>query len=364
VSIAVDLVTGPTPPSYTLELLRRLPPEVDHQILSSASYGASAIGIAYRLVNHPVRVWRSRRQGAILHVDSQLLSYVLTPWIAPPRVLTVYDLVPFQRDFDDPSYVSRKSFWNSFFFKRLAHGLWEADRIIAVSDYTRGELVRVGIDASRISIIPMGVDTQRFHPSTAEECARIRAKYGIPPSRPIVLYVGTEHPRKNLDALLRAFAQVTSSAVLVKVSVPRHPQHEILERLARSLGVASRVRSLEGVVGEDLPGLYGAADVLVLPSLTEGFGLPPLEAMACGTPVAVSNAGSLPDVVGNAGLLFDPRDVASVADAIQEVLSDSALRDELRVRGQSRARQFPWEATVQGVLHVYKAAKLMTGESD
>src|SRR5712691_10807893 len=149
-------------------------------------------------------------------------------------------------------------------------------------------------------------DSTLARPRSARACARISAKYGIPPSRPIVLYVGTEHPRKNLDALLRAFAQVTSSAVLVKVSVPRHPQHEILERLARSLGVASRVRSLEGVVGEDLPGLYGAADVLVLPSLTEGFGLPPLEAMACGTPVAVSNAGSLPDVVGNAGLLFDP----------------------------------------------------------
>jgi len=359
--VAVDVVTGPSPPSYTLEIVRRLPPEANPVILPAKGYGASAIGIAYRLADHPMRVRRSRRAGAILHVDSQLLAYVLAARMAPPKVLTVYDIVPFQPEYDDPSYVSRRGLLNGLFYQRLARGLRAADRIIAVSDYTRGELLRMGLDASRIDVIPMGVDLKVFRPRTPEDCRAVRAKYGIPDGPPVVLYVGTEHPRKNLPRLFRAFAGLGVPAILVTVGAPRHPQRDELERLARSLGIAARVKSVEWVASEDLPGLYGAAAVLVLPSLTEGFGLPPLEAMACNTPVAVSNTGSLPDVVGDAGVLFDPRDEAGMAESIRRVLADSSLRDELRARGRSRAANFPWEATVHGVLRTYRAALLATG---
>ncbi len=181
-----------------------------------------------------------------------------------------------------------------------------------------------------------------------------------------MLYVGTEHPRKNLPALFRAFRELveTSDAVLVKVGRARHPQREELERLAASLGIRERVLFVDHVDEDDLPLLYGTADVTVLPSLHEGFGLPPLEAMACGTPVAVSRVSSLPEVVGDAGVYFDPREESTIADALLRLLDDPELREELRARGLAHAAQFPWERTVAGVVASYdKAVARLAGVS-
>ncbi len=354
--VALDIVTGTTPPSYTMEIVRRLPATIRARLLPSKGYGLGRLATAYRLVDHPLRILRQRRRGAVLHIDSQLLAYVLAFPQAPPRVLTCYDVVPFLPEYDDPSYVSRENRFDRLFFRRLARGMHLADRIITVSDFTRRELVAMGIDERRIDVIPLGVDPATFRPRPPQECRAIRSRYGIPRDDPMVLYVGTEHPRKNLPRLYRAFAELVAPVVLVKVGAFREPQHRGLQQLALSLKIANRVCSVEHVAADDLPLLYGTADVLVLASLTEGFGLPPLEAMACGTPVAVSNAGSLPALVGTAGVRFDPLDERAIADTLRDILANPRTREELRAKGPARAVLFPWEATIAGIVRTYRAA--------
>jgi alpha-1,3-rhamnosyl/mannosyltransferase len=202
----------------------------------------------------------------------------------------------------------------------------------------------------------MGVDRASYRPRPEAETREVLSRYGIPTGLPGLLYVGTEHPRKNLTGLFRAFARLQSQtdAMLIKVGAPRAPQHAELERLASSLGIAGRVMSVESVSESDMPALYAAAHVLVLPSFYEGFGLPPLEAMACGTPVAVSRATSLPELVGDAGLYFDPRDERDLADALLRLLRSEDLRVELGTRGLERAKAYGWERTIEGLVRSYE----------
>ena len=158
--------------------------------------------------------------------------------------------------------------------------------------------------------------------------------------------------------MFRAFARVAlkNNAVLVKVGLPRQPQRTDLVDLAGKLGIRDRVVFIDSVSEEKLPFIYGAADALVLPSFYEGFGLPPLEAMACGTPVIVSNTTSLPEVVGDAGVYVEPTDESGIAAAISRVLEDFALREELQIKGRARAAQFAWKRTIDGLLRVYERA--------
>ena len=355
---AVDIVTGPSAPKYTLEVFRRLPANIDRQLLTARAYGATQRAIAYRLVHHPVQTWSRRRRGAILHVDSQLLGYLFAFPLRSPRVLTCHDLVPFVPEFDDPSYVSRSRPLERAYYTFLARGLRRANRVIAVSEYVRGELLRFGCEASRLDVVHNGVDLDAYRPRERAECTPVLRRYGVPGGRSVVLFVGTEHPRKNLPILLRAFARIarTRSAVLLKVGSARHPQREQLESLAATLGIADRVSFVNRVAEADLPLLYGASDVLVLASSNEGFGLPPLEAMACGTAVVVSHATSLPEVVGDAGVYVDPGSEEELADAIARVLEDGQLREDLRARGRARALNFSWDRTVAGVVRTYERA--------
>jgi glycosyltransferase involved in cell wall biosynthesis len=187
--------------------------------------------------------------------------------------------------------------------------------------------------------------------------AAVRAKYHLPER--FILFVGTIEPRKNLVTLLEAFAALRSGG--------RHPglglviaggkgwlYGEFFERL-RTLGLEKTV-ILTGYVPEaDLPALLNSAEVFAFPSSFEGFGLPPLEAMACGVPVVCSNATSLPEVVGEAGLLVPPDDAASWTEALGRLLDDAELRGELRARGLARARLYTWEAAAQKTLAVYEA---------
>ncbi len=157
---------------------------------------------------------------------------------------------------------------------------------MADSNHTRDDLIRIGCNSSQINVVHMGVDLNTYRPRQGWDPTSILRKYCIPSSRPIVLFVGSEHPRKNIPGLFRAFPQIQreSGAVLVKVGEPRQPQRQSLLELARSLGIANDVVYIDSVPEEDMPLLYSASDVLVLASFYEGFGLPPLEAMASGTP--------------------------------------------------------------------------------
>ncbi len=356
-TLLVDVVTVANPPSYTLEMVRRLRTSVDCNFIASKAYAPSQVGVAYRLLDHPFRVALARRHGALLHVDSQMLAYLPAFPLSPPIVVTCYDTVSFLPEFDDPSYVSRQGLLDSTYYRLLDRGLRRATRIIAISAFVKSALVRLGFDGTIVDIVPMGVDQSVFHLRDRSECDAARKALGIPEGKWTILFVGSEHPRKNIGRLLRAFAQLSDlNAVLVKVGTPRYPQRANLRHLVKALGIEHRVLFLDRVSDNMMPLLYGAADVFVLPSLYEGFGIPPLEAMASGTPVAVSNVTSLPEVAADAALYFDPRDTEQIAAVLRTLLTDAGIREELRVRGRNRAALFPWERTLSGILESYDRA--------
>ncbi len=230
-----------------------------------------------------------------------------------------------------------------------------ADAVIAVSECTRRDAVRAyGIPEEKITVIYEGV-SPRFRPASPEAIQAVRAKYRLPER--FILYVGTIEPRKNLTALLEAYAALqsrnTQHAARLVIVGKKGWLYEGFFRRLRELGLEERVYFTGYVPDEDLPALYSAADLFVFPSLYEGFGLPVLEAMACGVPVVCSNTSSLPEVAGDAALLADPTDIRALAAAMERALTDEALRASLRARGLERARQFTWEEAAKRTVEVY-----------
>jgi glycosyltransferase involved in cell wall biosynthesis len=227
-----------------------------------------------------------------------------------------------------------------------------AAKIIAVSAFTRDEIVaRLGIPAAKVAVVHNAVDAS-FVPLTAEERARFRAEQGLPER--FILCVGTLEPRKNLTGLLDAFARLApqTDAALVIVGGQGWMYDDALARVA-TLGLTGRVRFAGFVSDEELPRWYNAASVFVYPSLYEGFGLPPLEALACGVPTVTSAGTAMAEVVGDAALLSDPRDPEALAAAIGRALDDAALREALREAGPRRAATFTWAQAAAATRAVY-----------
>jgi glycosyltransferase involved in cell wall biosynthesis len=264
-----------------------------------------------------------------------------------PSVVTVHDLA-FLRW---PEQVPRRR--HQYLSRELRGSLRRAARVIAVSEATKSDLVdMMGVDQSRIVVTPLGVD-ERFLPATGEEIARFKQEQKI--DRPYVLSVGTLEPRKNLPALLEAFGCLTGEIPhdLVLIGAEGWLTEEI-HRTLRTPALARRVRLIGFVEDGDLPAWYSAADCFAFPSLYEGFGLPVLEAMACGAPVVTSNVSSLPEVAGDAAVLVDPRDVGAIADGITRVVCDRSLADALRRKGLERAGGYRWDRTAALTVAVYR----------
>jgi len=226
-----------------------------------------------------------------------------------------------------------------------------ADRVIAISESARDDMVRtLGLDSGRIDVTPLGVRVNpRASPTPEPELRRV-LDLG---DRPVVLCVSQKRTHKNLAVLVRAMTGL--DAVLVLPGSPT-PYEAELRRLAERLGVAERVRFPQWLEEAELEGLYRLAACFALPSFEEGFGLPALEAMARGVPVCCSDASSLPEVVGDAGQLFDPHDVDSVRRAIARLLVDRALAVRLGALGAERAAGFTWRRTADATLAVYRRA--------
>jgi glycosyltransferase involved in cell wall biosynthesis len=231
--------------------------------------------------------------------------------------------------------------------------------LLADSVWTKRTLVdTLGLRPEGIAVVPLGVDQEAFRPVPVPP--EVRLRYGLSEGAPYVLYVGSEDPRKNLDVLLRAFALVSPrrpQARLLKVGPAQHQgQRRRLENLAGELGIGPAVRFLDHVSESDLPRLYNAAAVCVLPSAYEGFGLPVLEAMACGTPVVCAAAGALPELVGGAAPLFPAHSAQALAGVLLELLRDPARRAALARRGLGRAASFTWQQTAAATAGHYRAA--------
>ena len=229
-------------------------------------------------------------------------------------------------------------------------------RLIAVSEGTANDIeTRLHVPRSRIDVVPNGVHEPPPVPG-AEAVEAARERYGLK-GRRVVLAASAKRQHKNLARLLEALAQLPPERrpVVVMPGYPTEYERELRER-ASVLGVDDDVRFLGWVGDDELEALYAVADAFVMPSLYEGFGLPVLEAMARGVPVACSDRSSLPDVAGDAALLFDPEDVGQIASALEALLTDEALAERLSEAGRRRAAQFSWRRTAEQTLDTYRRA--------
>ncbi len=232
----------------------------------------------------------------------------------------------------------------------------KADALIAISESTRQDTIRLlGVLPQKIISTPLGV-TEDFRPvSDSMIREEVRQKYKLPED--YILYVGLVEPRKNLPLLIKSFKALVERGVhhqLVIVGRFGWMYKEVLQQI-EALGVKEKVQFTGYVPSQDLPMVYNLASVFVYPTLYEGFGLPALEAMACGTPVITSAISSLPEIVGDAGLLVPPGDEQALSDAIFETLSNQTLQKQLATKGIQRASLFTWERTAQETLRVYES---------
>jgi glycosyltransferase involved in cell wall biosynthesis len=290
-----------------------------------------------------------RDQLDVVHDPFGVSPFFVPRRLAPfGRVLTLHDMVPFVY----PETHARLT--NLLFRRYIPRSLRFVDQIITDSESSQRDIVRfLRFPSERVTAIPIGV-ASRFAPAGADECHRVRQRLGLPGD--YILTVGSLSPRKNLETLFAAFKELRRRGrphPLVVVGPTAWKSAGIFRQL-RTLGIESDVLLTGFVSDDDLPALYSGAAAFAFPSLYEGFGLPPLEAMACGTPVVTSNNSSLPEVVGDAGLLVDPLDVEALASALDRLLTDPELSSRLIRRGIARSKTFTWERTARAHSCIYR----------
>jgi len=287
----------------------------------------------------------------VVHVP----SYRRLLWRRPcPRVATIHDLAPF--------HVAGKYDWKRTLYgrsvaRRLAR---RQEEIIAVSDSTARDITRFfGIARERITVVHNGVEHERFFPGSREPAIADAAKYHDL-RKPFFLYVARlEHPGKNHVRLIEAFNRfkaATPSDWQLAFGGSDWDRAEVIHNAIQQSRFAKDIRKLGFVPDDRLPNLYRAADVFVYPSLYEGFGMPPTEAMACGCPVICSTRGSLGEIAENAAVIVDPEDVDSIARRLTTLAESPVLRERLRLAGLARAGQFNWQRSAAETLKVYERA--------
>jgi glycosyltransferase involved in cell wall biosynthesis len=349
--------------TYTLRLLDTLAgldTSTDYRILRSRkerTWQQLEPGPNFRSVacwtpsHHRLERWTLGVEAARLGLD--LLH---SPDFIPPAlgyrhsVITIHDL----NFVHYPQFLTPESL--RYYNGQIEWATRRADRILADSHATKADLVSMlGVPSEKVTVVHLATDPV-YHPLSLEEAKPIANRHELEPG--YILFVGTLEPRKNVPGLLQAYRLLVDAratgAPLVLVGGKGWLYDEIFERV-EALHLAERVRFLHKVADTDLPALYSAASVLVMPSFYEGFGLPALEAMACGTPAVVSDRASLPEVVGEAGLLVNPDDAGDIAQAVTRVLTDDLLRARMREDGLAQAARFSWERTALETLDVYRS---------
>jgi glycosyltransferase involved in cell wall biosynthesis len=268
-----------------------------------------------------------------------------------PLLVSILDLI----HITDPSY--RQSFKSWIYARPMLNlAARRADHIVTISEYSKAQIVeRLGVPASKVTTIYCGVNGHFRCADRKEAYVAVSKALGI--QEPYLLYVGNLKPHKNVSTLLRAYALLCERQEirqrLLIIGDDARWKATLVEECAQ-LGIAGTTNFVSHVEQELLPKLYAGADLLVMPSRIEGFGLPVLEAMASGTPVVCSRAASLPEVAGDAALYFDPASAEELADTIEKVLRSTELQESLRAKGLERAKQFTWEESTRKHLELYR----------
>lgn len=303
------------------------------------------VRVSWEQFIQPVEVWRRRID--VLHS----MGYVKPVVSRCPSVVTVYDLSFLVY----PDTFNRA---NQLYLSLLTrYSVRQANRIIAISSSTKQDLVRIlGVPAERVAVVYPGVE-DCFRPERDQRRLK-EFRYRQQLTEPFILFFGTLEPRKGADTLLEAYALLRKETNLPHSLVLGGAKGWLSERIfdrVRELGLEQSVRFTGYVPQEEQPLWYNCADLFVYPSLYEGFGFPPLEAMACGTPVVTSNVSSLPEVVGDAARLVEPGKAADLFEAMATVLSDEDRRRQMAQRGLARAGAFSWSEAARSTLDIYQA---------
>jgi len=320
---------------------------------SNWARGPLAAGIDRRLTRF-VRFRRhlSHQHADIYHFTNQTQADLATALPLQRTIVTVHDLMLLRAE-EDPlgfrgSWPAVRLFrWRVGHLRRVAH-------VACISEQTRRDVIElVGVDPARTSVIPNGID-ERFQRLPAEQLGQQRPSL-LPAGSSLLLHVSTGEPYKNVEGTLRTLAALRGrgrDAVLVRVGQPlTRAQSDLADRL----GLVGAIRDLGRVSDERLIELYNLADVLLFPSHYEGFGWPPLEAMACGTPVVTSQAAALLEVTGDAALHAPADDATALANAVESILTDPVTADRLTTLGFERAAQYRWETTAASFAELYQA---------
>ena len=325
-----------------------LPPDVTLTSLQSRwPTSRAAVRVLWEQFAQP---WALRRIGAHLVHGPAFVGPVFAPC---PVVVTIHDL----------SFIRFPELFrpaNRLYLTVLTRlSARRARRLIAVSAHTAAETTRLlTIPPERIDVVYHGVDPA-FRPLPAGEVAAFRQRRGLPER--FIFFVGTLEPRKNLVRLVEAFAHIRDGHVGLVLAGGKGWLYDELFARVEALGLGKEVLFPGYVMNDELPLWYNGATTLAYPSLYEGFGMPVLEAQACGTPVLTSNVSSLPEAAGDAALMVDPRDVEALAAGLNRLLTDEPLRRQLRSAGLAHAGQFTWSHTAQETARVYRRALAKEG---
>lgn len=276
-----------------------------------------------------------------------------------PKIVFCHDII-------HRVYPRSKKYW--LLSKLLYFGLKKAEFIIVPSQSTKKDLMRFySIPEDNISVVYEGVSGERFRPDRSVS-SNIYQKYRLPPLHRYVLHISSETLTKNVEGLVKALSQLKQEHKFANLKLLKagNPQNQTdrkrLLKLIGQLGLQKDIIFLGYVSGGDLPELYNIAELFVFPSFYEGFGLPVLEAMACGTPVITSNTSSLPEIVGDTGITVAPKDVDALAEAMKKVLLDEELRRSMISKGLERARMFSWRKSAKETLKICKTVYRKIGQ--
>ncbi|WFR56321.1 glycosyltransferase family 1 protein [Anaerocolumna sp. AGMB13025] len=281
---------------------------------------------------------------------TQFFNYDIPPGVSGKAVTFIYDMV--YKAF--PETMSKKT------LKMLDYNLEKtckrANHIITISQFSKNEIIKyLQVPENKISIMPCGVDLSIYHTSySEEEVGKVKEKYAI--QGEYILYLGTLEPRKNIVRLIEAYFQLKRKGIVLPKLVLAGKKGWMYDTIFNTIELYKLNEYIiftDYIEDGDIPKLLNGARIFVFPSIYEGFGLPPLEAMACGTPVIASNTASLPEIVGDAGLLVNPYSIEELASTIENLLNDELLRKNLIEKGLQRVKKFSWNQSVNRLMEIY-----------